>query len=161
MLFALRMMNGFNPTRCSVDDGTEGDSGGGQAPDPAAAGRLEAIKALRAEKQELAATLEAIQESVQAVLEGGVCWPSGLDDPKGMTSEQQQISTRVASLTPQQFRVLTMVCDGLLNKQIAYELSVSEATIKAHVTAIFRKLEVRTRTQAALALQQMELSKIG
>lgn len=107
------------------------------------------------------ATLETIQISVQTVLEGGVCWPEGLDDPQGMTSEQQQISSRVASLTPQQFRVLTMVCDGLLNKQIAYELDVSEATIKAHVTAIFRKLEVRTRTQAALALQQMELSKTG
>jgi len=107
------------------------------------------------------ATLEAIQTSVQTVLEGGVCWPPGLDDPQGMTTEQQQISSRVASLTPQQFRVLTMVCDGLLNKQIAYELDVSEATIKAHVTAIFRKLEVRTRTQAALALQQMELSKTG
>ena len=62
----------------------------------------------------------------------------------------------LASLTPQQFRVLTMVCEGLLNKQIAYELSVSEATIKAHVTAIFRKLGVRTRTQAALLLQQLE-----
>jgi len=49
-----------------------------------------------------------------------------------------------------------MVCEGLLNKQIAYELSVSEATIKAHVTAIFRKLNVRTRTQAALLLQQLE-----
>ena len=49
-----------------------------------------------------------------------------------------------------------MVCDGLLNKQIAWELSVSEATIKAHVTAIFRKLGVRTRTQAAMLLQQLE-----
>jgi DNA-binding NarL/FixJ family response regulator len=49
-----------------------------------------------------------------------------------------------------------MVCDGLLNKQIAYELTVSEATVKAHVTAIFRKLGVRTRTQAALLLQQLE-----
>jgi DNA-binding NarL/FixJ family response regulator len=49
-----------------------------------------------------------------------------------------------------------MVCEGLLNKQIAYELNVSEATIKAHVTAIFRKLGVRTRTQAALLLQQLE-----
>ena len=65
-------------------------------------------------------------------------------------------SAGLASLTPQQFRVLTMVCEGLLNKQIAFELSVSEATIKAHVTAIFRKLGVRTRTQAALLLQQME-----
>ncbi|MBX9753164.1 MAG: LuxR C-terminal-related transcriptional regulator, partial [Pseudomonadaceae bacterium] len=56
----------------------------------------------------------------------------------------------------QQFRVLTMVCDGLLNKQIAYQLGVSEATVKAHVTAMFRKLGVRTRTQAALLLQQLE-----
>ena len=61
MLFALRVMNGFSPTLCSVDDGTEGEAGGGQAPDPAAAGRLEAIKALRSEKQELTAKLEAIQ----------------------------------------------------------------------------------------------------
>ncbi|RGP54321.1 response regulator [Pseudomonas abyssi] len=104
------------------------------------------------------ASLEAIQQAVQAVLDGGVCWPEGIDNPPGMSSEQQQISERVASLTPQQFRVLTMVCDGLLNKQIAYELDVSEATVKAHVTAIFRKLNVRTRTQAALVLQQMELA---
>lgn len=104
------------------------------------------------------ASLENIQSAVQAVLDGGVCWPEGIDNPPGMSSQQQQISERVASLTPQQFRVLTMVCDGLLNKQIAYELDVSEATVKAHVTAIFRKLNVRTRTQAALVLQQMELA---
>ena len=104
------------------------------------------------------ASLEAIQAAVQSVLDGSVCWPPGIDDPPGMSDEQQQISERVASLTPQQFRVLTMVCDGLLNKQIAYELDVSEATVKAHVTAIFRKLNVRTRTQAALVLQQMELA---
>ena len=104
------------------------------------------------------ASLEAIQAAVQSVLDGSVCWPPGIDNPPGMSDEQQQISERVASLTPQQFRVLTMVCDGLLNKQIAYELDVSEATVKAHVTAIFRKLNVRTRTQAALVLQQMELA---
>jgi DNA-binding NarL/FixJ family response regulator len=104
------------------------------------------------------ASLEAIQAAVQSVLDGSVCWPPGIDNPPGMSDEQQQISERIASLTPQQFRVLTMVCDGLLNKQIAYELDVSEATVKAHVTAIFRKLNVRTRTQAALVLQQMELA---
>lgn len=104
------------------------------------------------------ASLEDIQTAVQAVLDGGICWPAGIDNPPGMSDEQQQTSERVASLTPQQFRVLTMVCDGLLNKQIAYELEVSEATVKAHVTAIFRKLNVRTRTQAALVLQQMELT---
>lgn len=103
--------------------------------------------------------LELLQQSVREVLEGGVCWPQIQGDAAALTDEQQEVSARLASLTPQQFRVLTMVCDGLLNKQIAWELNVSEATIKAHVTAIFRKLGVRTRTQAALALQHMELAR--
>ncbi|MFZ2289683.1 MAG: response regulator transcription factor [Halopseudomonas yangmingensis] len=103
--------------------------------------------------------LEVLQQSVREVLEGGVSWPQVEGDAAALTDEQQDVSARLASLTPQQFRVLTMVCDGLLNKQIAWELNVSEATIKAHVTAIFRKLGVRTRTQAALALQHMELAR--
>lgn len=105
-------------------------------------------------------SLEVIQASVQAVLDGGVCWPAQVDESVSpLSAEQETISAQLASLTPQQFRVLSMVCDGLLNKQIAYELGVSEATVKAHVTAIFRKLDVRTRTQAALALQHMELAR--
>jgi DNA-binding NarL/FixJ family response regulator len=101
-------------------------------------------------------SLEIIQEAVRVVLDGDVWWPSNIQDITHVSPEAKAASEGLASLTPQQFRVLTMVCDGLLNKQIAYELSVSEATIKAHVTAIFRKLGVRTRTQAALLLQQME-----
>lgn len=105
-------------------------------------------------------SLEVIQRSVQSVLDGDVCWPEQVNDAVSpLSSEQTAISAKLASLTPQQFRVLSMLCDGLLNKQIAYELTVSEATVKAHVTAIFRKLDVRTRTQAALALQHMELSR--
>ena len=105
-------------------------------------------------------SLEVIQASVQAVLDGDVCWPPQVDESVSpLSAEQETISAQLASLTPQQFRVLSMVCDGLLNKQIAYELGVSEATVKAHVTAIFRKLDVRTRTQAALALQHMELAR--
>jgi len=100
-------------------------------------------------------SLETIQEAVRAVLDGDVWWPSNIQDVANVSDEAKAASAGLASLTPQQFRVLTMVCDGLLNKQIAYELNVSEATIKAHVTAIFRKLGVRTRTQAALLLQQM------
>lgn len=100
-------------------------------------------------------SLETIQQAVRAVLDGDVWWPSNIEDAVHVSPEAKAASAGLASLTPQQFRVLTMVCDGLLNKQIAYELSVSEATIKAHVTAIFRKLGVRTRTQAALLLQQM------
>jgi DNA-binding NarL/FixJ family response regulator len=106
-------------------------------------------------------SLETIQDSVRTVLEGGVCWPALAGNTGPLSDQEKTVSAQLASLTPQQFRVLTMVCDGLLNKQIAYELSVSEATVKAHVTAIFRKLGVRTRTQAALVLQQMELTWPG
>ncbi|UVE16650.1 response regulator transcription factor [Pseudomonas sp. LS44] len=100
--------------------------------------------------------LETIQQAVREVLDGDTWWPLQTQAVAGVSEEAKAASAGLASLTPQQFRVLTMVCDGLLNKQIAYELKVSEATIKAHVTAIFRKLGVRTRTQAALLLQQME-----
>ncbi|MCW2291340.1 DNA-binding NarL/FixJ family response regulator [Pseudomonas sp. BIGb0408] len=101
-------------------------------------------------------SLEVIQQAVRQVLDGEVWWPPQSDEAISLSSEARAASAGLASLTPQQFRVLTMVCEGLLNKQIAYELSVSEATVKAHVTAIFRKLGVRTRTQAALLLQQLE-----
>lgn len=100
-------------------------------------------------------SLEEIQQAVQTVLDGDVWWPAQMEAGATVTEEERAASAGLASLTPQQFRVLTMVCDGLLNKQIAYDLNVSEATVKAHVTAIFRKLNVRTRTQAALLLQQM------
>lgn len=101
-------------------------------------------------------SLETIQQAVQGVLDGDAWWPHLTQDATSVSEEAKAASAGLASLTPQQFRVLTMVCEGLLNKQIAYELNVSEATIKAHVTAIFRKLGVRTRTQAALLLQQLE-----
>ncbi|WP_434458131.1 response regulator transcription factor [Stutzerimonas urumqiensis] len=101
-------------------------------------------------------SLETIQQAVRSVLDGDSWWPAVSQESAAMDEDTRAASAGLASLTPQQFRVLTMVCDGLLNKQIAYELNVSEATIKAHVTAIFRKLGVRTRTQAALLLQQLE-----
>jgi len=100
--------------------------------------------------------LSVLQQAVRTVLDGDVWWPPQVDAVTEMSDEVRAASAGLASLTPQQFRVLTMVCEGLLNKQIAFELSVSEATVKAHVTAIFRKLNVRTRTQAALLLAQME-----
>ena len=73
-------------------------------------------------------------------------------DPDGhIAKDYRKIARRIADLTPQQFRVLGALCSGQLNKQIAYDLDVSEATVKAHVTAILRKLGVATRTQAVLA----------
>jgi len=63
---------------------------------------------------------------------------------------------RMATLTPQQVRVLMMLSEGLLNKQIAYQLGVSEATVKAHVSAILQKLRVESRTQAVIAAAKIE-----
>lgn len=103
--------------------------------------------------------VETISEAIAAVLEGEIWLPEAalaLDDSS--LSEHEELAKRVASLTPQQFRVLDMLAEGLLNKQIAAELQVSEATVKAHVTAIFRKLGVRSRTQAAVAARRLETS---
>ena len=71
-------------------------------------------------------------------------------------AETAALIRRLATLTPQQVRVLMMLSEGLLNKQIAYELGVSEATIKAHVSAILQKLGVESRTQAVIAAAKIE-----
>lgn len=102
-----------------------------------------------------------IGQAVEAVLSGEIYTPPGFHPPRGTTDsdEDLRIARRVADLTPQQFRVLGMLCAGLLNKQIAYELDVSEATVKAHVTAILRKLGVTTRTQAVLAAGRLAVDR--
>jgi len=108
------------------------------------------------------APLPEITDAIQAVLEGDLWLPEGVADKlERMQTENTDFSERLASLTPQQFRVLGMLAEGMLNKQIAYDLDVSEATIKAHITAVFRKLGVRNRTQAVIAIQQMELDTSG
>lgn len=71
--------------------------------------------------------------------------------------EAAALAKRLSSLTPQQVRVLMMLSQGLLNKQIAYELGVSEATVKAHVSAILQKLNVESRTQAVIAASRIEM----
>ena len=74
-----------------------------------------------------------------------------------MDAQDSKFADQLASLTPQQFKVMVMLTEGLLNKQIAYELSVSEATIKAHVTAILRKLGVYSRTQAVIMAGRLRI----
>lgn len=105
------------------------------------------------------APLETISEAIVAVLQGNEWLPQQLEDSMGdlVTDQDQKFADAIASLTPQQFRVLTMLTEGLLNKQIAYDLSVSEATIKAHVTAILRKLGVHSRTQAVISAQRLSV----
>ena len=99
--------------------------------------------------------------AVEAVLAGEIYTPPGFHAPRTTPASEEdlRIARRVADLTPQQFRVLGMLCSGLLNKQIAYELDVSEATVKAHVTAILRKLGVTTRTQAVLAAGRLAVDR--
>ena len=80
------------------------------------------------------------------VLDGGQWFP----EPSGAALESDEDMERVASLTPAQRRVISGLSNGLLNKQIAYEMGISEATVKAHMTAIFRKLGANNRTQALL-----------
>ncbi|OED45282.1 DNA-binding response regulator [Endozoicomonas sp. (ex Bugula neritina AB1)] len=100
-------------------------------------------------------SLNILKEAILKVLDGETWLPCPVDMPD--TDITNDIEEKLASLTPQQFRVLGMISEGLLNKQIAYELEVSEATIKAHITAIFKKLGVRSRTQAVIALKELEI----
>ncbi|HRD73348.1 MAG: response regulator transcription factor [Lysobacteraceae bacterium] len=97
------------------------------------------------------ADVEQIAKAINAVLDGDTWLPPGVSSSAvSLDPEEEALASKIAELTPQQYRVLTMVCNGLLNKQIAYELNVSEATIKAHMTAILRKLGAHSRTQAVL-----------
>ena len=96
------------------------------------------------------------RREVRAVLDGEVWIPEGIDlQDDRLDSEEAEIAAALSSLTPHQFRVLMMLGEGLLNKQIAFQLGVSEATIKAHVTAILRKMRVNNRTQAVLAVERL------
>ncbi len=78
----------------------------------------------------------------------------------GASLQALDIAEGLASLTPQQFRVVSMLVEGMLNKQIAYELNVKEATVKAHMTEIFRKLGVHSRTQAVLAIGNLTITPV-
>src|SRR6266581_3080330 len=103
--------------------------------------------------------IEAMRGAISRVFEGGVWTPPDIDLGAGSDAETADLLTRLTSLTPQQVRVLMMLSEGLLNKQIAYELGVSEATVKAHVSAILQKLGVESRTQAVIAASKIELGQ--
>ncbi len=100
--------------------------------------------------------IEAMRAAIRQVLAGEIWTPPDVDLSAPADRETADLVRRMASLTPQQVRVLMMVSGGLLNKQIAYELSVSEATVKAHVSAILTKLGVESRTQAVITAARVE-----
>lgn len=99
-----------------------------------------------------------IAEAINAILDGDNWVPEALrGNLRTLSSDEADLAAKVSNLTPQQYRVLYLLHEGYLNKQIAYELSVTEATIKAHITAIFRKLGVSNRTQAVLLAEKLRL----
>ncbi|MGH6666151.1 MAG: response regulator transcription factor [Pseudolabrys sp.] len=100
--------------------------------------------------------VEAMRAAISRILGGGVWTPPDVDLTAGSDAETAALMARMATLTPQQVRVLMMLSEGLLNKQIAYQLGVSEATVKAHVSAILQKLGVESRTQAVIAAAKIE-----
>jgi DNA-binding NarL/FixJ family response regulator len=103
--------------------------------------------------------IDGMRKAIASVLKGGVWTPPDIDLDAGTDAETAELMGRLATLTPQQVRVLMMLSEGLLNKQIAYELSVSEATVKAHVSAILQKLGVESRTQAVIAAAKIEVGQ--
>ena len=84
-----------------------------------------------------------------------------VSEQQALADDEMNAADAIASLTPKQFRVGAMVSQGLLNKQIAYELNVTEATVKAHMTEIFRKLGVHSRTQVVMTFGQLAINQVN
>ncbi|HWM49536.1 MAG TPA: response regulator transcription factor [Xanthobacteraceae bacterium] len=104
--------------------------------------------------------VDGMRDAIASVLKGGIWTPPDVDLGANADSETSAMLARLSTLTPQQVRVLMMLSEGLLNKQIAYELGVSEATVKAHVSAILQKLGVESRTQAVIAASKLEVGQL-
>ena len=104
---------------------------------------------------------ETIGIAVGQVLDGERWAPAAAASAPAMDRDEEAVARRLRELTPQQFRVLQMLGEGRLNKQIAWDLGVSEATTKAHVTAVLRKLGVNNRTQAVLMAGRLAVDPDG
>lgn len=101
-----------------------------------------------------------IKEAIEQVIDGEAWVPPAVRQSlRRIDTEERDLAAKVAALTPQQYRVLCFLREGWLNKQIAYEIGVTEATVKAHITAIFRKLGVSNRTQAVITLSKLSLDE--
>jgi DNA-binding NarL/FixJ family response regulator len=97
----------------------------------------------------------AIVDALKSILAGEVYTPEGDDTDTSVSDEEIEIFRRIATLTPQQKVVLGLVVTGKLNKQIAFDLTVSMTTVKAHVSAILNKLKVSSRTQAVILVNKV------
>ncbi|UWQ49083.1 response regulator transcription factor [Leisingera caerulea] len=103
---------------------------------------------------------DVFQKAVEAINQGKVFLPDGYVLLEDSGSSSDDVLQRLSQLTNQQARILQLICEGKLNKQIAYDLSIAETTVKAHITAIMRKLGVQSRTQAVLAAKQASFANV-
>ena len=101
------------------------------------------------------ANIETIGEMLHTVLAGGIAAPPLPQTASAAEARDRELARRLAMLTPQQLKVLVMVAQGESNKSIGVALDITEATVKAHITAILRKLGLERRTQAAITAQRL------
>jgi DNA-binding NarL/FixJ family response regulator len=101
------------------------------------------------------ASIETIGESLRTVLDGGISAPRLPERRTAAEEQERELARRLSTLTPQQLKVLVMLAEGQSNKDIAGHLSITEATVKAHITGILRKLGIERRTQAAILAQRL------
>jgi DNA-binding NarL/FixJ family response regulator len=104
------------------------------------------------------APFASIGEAVGSLLAGDLWFPAGLES--STEPRDEELAARIAEFTPQQHRVFMLLAQGKLNKEIGYELAVTEATVKTHVSRILAKLGVNSRTQAALVGQRLGKSAL-
>jgi DNA-binding NarL/FixJ family response regulator len=98
------------------------------------------------------------KDAIEHIERGEVFKPAGFVESNAKSDRDETLS-RLTSLTNQQARILDLICEGKLNKQIAFDLTIAETTVKAHVTAIMRKLGVQSRTQAVLVAQDARFAR--
>lgn len=106
---------------------------------------------------------EVFKAAFEAIARGEGYVPEGVPldgDPNQPVTDQEEAISRISLLTRQQAKILQLICEGKLNKQIAFDLSIAETTVKAHVTAIMRKLGVQSRTQAVLIAQEASFASV-
>ena len=96
-------------------------------------------------------SIDHMTQALDQVMKGHLSFPEFVD------RQSNAMTDKLASLTPQQLRVLHLIAEGALNKQIGYALNIKETTVKSHISDIFRKLDINNRTQAALIVQQLDI----
>ena len=114
-----------------------------------------------ASRETLAAAIRRVWAGETVAPEAALARLAGGTEAAGLDAADADAARRLSSLTVQQARILDLVCHGMLNKQIAFELDIAETTVKAHISAILRKLGVQSRTQAVLAAQKVRFNELS